>query len=100
MFGHLKIHFLEQVGCIALNGKRKVFLHVHDIWHVGQWSLITSVRLIQVGSNTNDHLRYFLGVRVRLIKVSFKVNKGNKFGHFGYCPCLLWPLNAGFTVNK
>ena len=36
---------------------------------------------------------------VRLIKVSFKVNKGNKFGDFGYCPlnrgC---PLNTGFTV--
>ena len=36
---------------------------------------------------------------VRLIKVSFKVNKGNKFGDFGYCSlnrgC---PLNTGFTV--
>ena len=36
---------------------------------------------------------------VRLIKVSFKVNKGYKFGDFGYCPlnrgC---PLNTGFTV--
>ena len=68
---------------------------------------ITSVRLIQVGNNRNDHFRYFLGVRVRLIegvrliKVSFKVNKGNKFGDFGYCPlnrgC---PLNTGFTVLK
>ena len=42
--------------------------------------------------------RYFSGVR--LIKVSFKVNKGNKFGDFGYCPlnrgC---PLNTGFTVH-
>ena len=40
-----------------------------------------------------------LGVRVRLIRVSFKANKGNKFGDFGYCPlnrgC---PLNTGFTV--
>ena len=35
--------------------------------------------------------RYFSGVR--LIKVSFKVNKGNKFGDFGDCP-----LNTGFTV--
>ena len=30
----------------------------------------------------------------------FKVNKGNKFGDFGYCPldrgC---PLNTGFTVH-
>ena len=36
---------------------------------------------------------------VRLIKVSFKANKGNKFWDFGYCPlnkgC---PLNTGFTV--
>ena len=36
---------------------------------------------------------------VRLIKVSFKVNKGNKFGDFSYCPlnrgC---PLNTGFTL--
>ena len=36
---------------------------------------------------------------VRFIKVSFKKNKGNKFGDFGYCPlnrgC---PLNTGFTV--
>ena len=61
--------------------------------------MITSVRLIQVGNNRNDYSRYFLGVRVRLITVSFKVNKGNKFGDFGYCPlnrgC---PLNTGFTV--
>ena len=41
---------------------------------------------MQVGNNRNDHSRYFLGVRVRLIKVSFKVNKGNKFGDLGYCP--------------
>jgi len=37
---------------------------------------------------------------VRLIKVSFKVNKENKFGDFGYRPvnrgCL---LNTGFTVQ-
>ena len=65
--------------------------------------MITSVRLIQVGNNRNNYFRYFLGVRfsrgVRLIKVSFKVNKGNKFWDFGYCPlnrgC---PLNTGFTV--
>ena len=30
---------------------------------------------------------------VRLIKVSLKVNGGNKFWDFGYCP-----LNTGFTV--
>ena len=28
-----------------------------------------AVRLIQVGNNRNDHFRYFLGVRVRLIEV-------------------------------
>ena len=37
---------------------------------------------------------------VRFIQVSFKVNKGNKFVDFGYCPlnrgC---PLNTGFTVH-
>ena len=54
--------------------------------------LITSVRLIQVGNNRNDHFRYFLGVR--LIKVSFKVHKGNKFGDFGYCL-----LNRGCPLN-
>ena len=73
---------------------------ISGVWHVGWWNLITSVRLKQVGNNRNDHFRYFLGVRVRLIKVSFKVNKGNKFGDFGYCPlnrgC---PLNTGFTVS-
>ena len=31
---------------------------------------------------------------VHLIKVSFKVNKGNKFGDFGYCP-----LNRGCPLN-
>ena len=45
---------------------------------------------------------------VRLIKVSFKVNKGNKFWDFGYCPLnryviegvrlIRCPLNTGFTV--
>ena len=30
--------------------------------------LITSVHLTQVGNNTNDPFRYFLGVRVRLIE--------------------------------
>ena len=29
-----------------------------------------------------------------LIKVSFKVNKGNTFGDFGYCP-----LNRGCALN-
>ena len=31
---------------------------------------------------------------IRLIKVSYKVNKGNKFGDFGYCP-----LNRGYLLN-
>ena len=35
-----------------------------------------------------------LNTGVRLIKLSFKENKGNKFGDFGYCP-----LNTGFTVS-
>ena len=52
------------------------------------------VRLIQVGNNRNDHFRYFLGVRVRLIEVSFKANKGNKSWDFGYCP-----LNRGFSLD-
>ena len=65
--------------------------------------MITSVRLIQVGNVRNDYLRHVLGVRVRLIKVSFKVNKGNNFWVFGYCPlnrgCLTrCPLKTGFTV--
>ena len=56
---------------------------ISGFWHVGWWNLITSVRLIQVGNNRHDYFRYILGVRVRLIKVSFKVNKGNKFRDFG-----------------
>ena len=36
---------------------------------------------------------------VRLIKVSFEVNKGNKFGDLGYYPLIRGcPLNTGFTV--
>ena len=66
---------------------------ISGVWHVGWWNLITSVRLIQVVNNRNDHFRYFLGVRVRLLKVLCEVNKGNKFWDFGYCP-----LNTGFTV--
>ena len=49
-----------------------VFL-VSDVWHVGWWSLITSVRLIQVGNNRNDRFKYFLGVPVRLIEVGFRL---------------------------
>ena len=69
-------------------------LCISGVWHVGWWNLITGVRLIQVGNNRNDYFRYFLGVRVRLIKVSFKVNKGNKSGDFGYCP-----LNRGCPLH-
>ena len=77
-------------------------LRISGVCHVGWWHLIT----IHVGSNRNDHFRYLLGVRVRLIKVSFKVNKRNKFWDFGYCPlnrgCPLirCPLNTGFTVLR
>ena len=67
---------------------------ISGVWHVGWWNLVPSVRLIQVGNNRNDHSRYFLGVRVRLIKVLFKVNKGNRFGDFGYCP-----INRGCPLN-
>ena len=83
----------------------EVIFRISGVWHVGKWNLMTSVRLIQVGNNRNDYFTYFLGVRVRLIevslliKVSFKVNKGNKFWDLVYCPlnrgC---PLNTGFTV--
>ena len=43
---------------------------VSGVWYVVWWSLITSVRLIQVGNDRNDHFKYFLGVCVRLIEVS------------------------------
>ena len=45
-------------------------LRISFVWYVGWWHLITSVRLIQVGNNRNDHFRYFLGVCVRLSEVS------------------------------
>ena len=58
-------------------------------------------------NNRNAHFRYFLGVRVRLIKVLCRVNKGNKFGDFGYCPLnkgcprlIRCPLNTSFNVDK
>ena len=59
--------------------------NIEPVRHVGWWNLITSLHLIQVGNNRNDHFRYFSGVHIRLIKVSFRVNKGNKFGDLGYC---------------
>ena len=43
---------------------------IFDVWDVGWWNLIISVRLIQVGNNRNDNFRYFLAVRFRLIEVS------------------------------
>ena len=74
---------------------------ISGVWHVGWWNLITSVRLIQVGNNRNDHFRYLIfrcprppNRGVRLIKVSFKVNKGYTFRGFGYCP-----LNGGCPLN-
>ena len=48
----------------------EAIFRISYVWHVGWWKLITSVRLIQVGNNRNDHFRYFLGVRVRLIEAS------------------------------
>ena len=48
---------------------------VSGVWHVVWWSLITIVRLIQVGNNRNDHFKYLLRCprplnrAVRLIKV-------------------------------
>ena len=72
----------------------EAIFHISSVWHVGWWNSVTSVRLIQVGNNRNDHFRYFLGVHVRLIKVSFTENKGNKFGDFSYCP-----LNRGCPLN-
>ena len=72
----------------------EAIFHISSVWHVGWWNSVTSVRLIQIGNNRNDHFRYFLGVHVRLIKVSFTENKGNKFGDFSYCP-----LNRGCPLN-
>ena len=65
LFEHLKLHFLKQVGSLALNVQLKIFLcMISGMFE--QWSLITSVCLLQVGNNKNDHFTYFLGVRVRL----------------------------------
>ena len=37
---------------------------------------------------------------MRLIKVSFRVNKGKKLGDLGYCPVNRErPLSTGFTVS-
>ena len=41
----------------------KIF-RISGVWHVGWWTSITSVRLIQPGNNRNDRFRYVLGVRV------------------------------------
>ena len=58
----------------------EAIFRISGVWHVGWWNFITSVRLILVGNNRNDNFRYFLGVRVRLIKVSFKVKIGKIVG--------------------
>ena len=78
------------------------------IWHIGWWNLITSVRLIQVSNNRNYHFRYFLGVRVRLIKVSFlkyirEINLGTSaivrlIEVIEGVRLIRCPLNTGFTV--
>ena len=47
-----------------------LIFHISRARRVGWWNLIKSVRLKEVGNNRNDHFRYFLGVRVRLIEVS------------------------------
>jgi len=61
--------------------------------------LCSSANEPQQNSNASSKEKYTINRGVRLIKVSFKVNKGNKFGDFGYCPlnrgC---PLNTSFTV--
>ena len=64
-----------------------------------------SVFKIQVDNNRNDYSRYFLGVRgVRLIKVSFKVNKEKNFGPSATVRLIegvrliRCPHNTGFTV--
>ena len=79
----------------------EAIFHISGVWHVGWWNSVSSVRLIPVGNNRNDHFRYILfrcrrplNTGVRLIKVSFTENEGNKFGDFGYCP-----LNRGCPVN-
>ena len=82
---------------------------ISGVWHVGWWNLITSVRLIQVGNNRNDHFQVLfrclrpLNRGVRLIKVSItelnletsatvRLIEGVR---------LIWcPLNIGFTVIK
>ena len=79
--------FNVKIEKVVGGNSRKSFAFPVSVWHVGWWNLITSgLRLIQVDNNRNYHFRYFLGVRVRLIKVSFKVNKGNRFWDFDYCP--------------
>ena len=81
---------------------------ISGVWQVGWWNSITSVRLIQVGNNLEMTISGTFTCRClstlnrgfRLIKVSFKVNKENKFGDFGFYPlnrgC---PLNTGFNVQ-
>ena len=72
----------------------EAIFRISAVWHIGWWNLFTSVRLIEVGNDKNGHFSYFLGVRVHLIEVSFKVNKGNKLLDFGYCP-----FNRGCPLN-
>ena len=84
---------------------------ISSAWHVGWWNLITSVRLIEVGNNRNDHFVLFgcprpLNRGVRLIKVSFEEKKGNTVNLGTSATVRLiesvriirCPPNTGFTV--
>ena len=84
----------SELGWVCIPGF--LMFRISGIWHIGwcnYWDRLQQYR--------NDYFRYLLGVLVRFIKVSFKVNKGNRLGDFGYCPlnrgC---PLNTGFTAVK
>ena len=87
----------------VVGGNSRQSFALSGVWHVAWWwNLITSVCLIQIGNNRNDHFRYLLGVC--LITVSFKVNKGNKLGTLATvrliedAHLIRCPLNTGFTV--
>ena len=72
----------------------------HFQWHVWWWNLITRLSAREMIISCTFRWPRPLNRGVRLIKVSSKVNEGNKFGdcHYrllnGGCP-----LNTGFTVH-
>ena len=82
---------------LYITRKPNSFFRISGVWHVGWGNLITSVGLIQVGNNRNDHFRYSSGARVGL--------KGNKFGESATVRLIedirlmRCPLNTGFTVS-